>query len=176
MTKEQIERARLVSLGMNTYSSTEDGWDGVKRYFNNGDIVSFTSCYQYMSNAKFEINDDPNWCVWFSQLNLVFLDDKVTSSLQGTVVLLDGTVKEIPEMRSDEFYSLVRGKKFRVEIESAVFGAFNVKSQVWNELPDRNYYTAYKYVVECIESGNYNKLRDLFKGANSKLYDFIEVP
>ena len=32
MTKEQIERARLVSLGMNTYSSTEDGWDGVKRF------------------------------------------------------------------------------------------------------------------------------------------------
>lgn len=79
-------------------------------------------------------------------------------------------------MRSDEFYSLVRGKKFRVEIESAVFGAFNVKSEVWDELPDRYYYTAYKYVVECIESGNYNKLRDLFKGANSKLYDFIEVP
>lgn len=175
MTKEQIERARTVALAMNTRVGGGE-WDGEKRYFNDGEVITFTGCSRTMSNAKFEINNDPNWYVWFSQLNMRFLDENLTTNgHNGVIRLLDGTVKDIPEIGPDEFYELVKGKKFRVEVDTAVFGAFNVKSAVWDELPDKYYSTAYKYVVECVENEEYFKLRDLIKGANTKCYDFIEV-
>ena len=174
MTKEQIERAKAIALAKSTRIG--EGWDGEKRFFIAGEIVSFTGCLRTMNNAKFEINNDSNWYIWFSQLNMFFLDEELSTEFHdSTITFLDGTVKEIPDLGPDEFYELVKGKRFRVDIDSSVFGAFNIKSTVWDELPDRYYSTAHKFVVKCIENNEYGKLRDLVKGSNTKCYDFIEV-
>lgn len=174
MKKEQIERAKVIAIAKNTRFG--EGWDGEKRFFIAGEIVSFTGFSRTKNNAIFEINNDSNWHIWFSQLNMYFLDDNLSTEFHdGTITFHDGTVKEIPDLNPDEFYELVKGKRFRVEIDSSVFGAFNIKSTVWDELSDRYYSTAHRFVVKCIESEDYGKLRDLVKGSNTKCYDFIEV-
>lgn len=176
MTKEQIERARTIALAMNTRIGGGE-WDGEKRYFNNGEIVRFTNYMPTFSNAKYEINNDPNWYVWFSQLNMYFLDENLDDQEHfGIVRYLNDQMWEIPRLSPGEFFNIVSGRKFRVEIDGATFGAVNGESKIWDKLPDRYISAARKYVVDCIESENYSNIRDLIKGANTKCYDFIEVP
>ena len=57
--------------------------DSQQRFLTNGDRVRFTKIiYEGYDNIEFEINDCPDWSIWFSQLNLVH----VTAEIAGFAV------------------------------------------------------------------------------------------
>ena len=173
MTEEQLNRVRGVLLlrSRNTRYYQEQG---IYRYLNHGDIVRFTKCERTYANAEFEINDRPDWKIWFSQLKQRYLFPDLRYDLKLPFIYVAEVGKKwISEMDVAEFCSLVNGREFQVYVDDETFGAINERSSVWNKLPDDRLETAYYYIVKCIEDYNLDDLGDLVKV--SKLYNLIEV-
>lgn len=173
MTKEQIEKAKAIVGAMNKVAKAQDH-GGVKRYFQDGDIVCFTDCTLFSDNALFGINDNPQWEIWFSQLNKIFIDDNIEDIRCSLIELLDGNCIGIFELDMSEFYDIVRGKKFQVSIDSHVFGAVNRESNVWENFSGNTIMDCLKFVQKCIENDRIMEIRDLVE-RKFKLYNLLEI-
>ena len=173
MTESQLKHAHAI-LGLRSRHSTYYQELGEYRYLNDGDIVRFTKCVRTYENAEFEINDKPDWKIWFSQLNQIYLFPDLSQAFKMPFIYFSEIgIQYIPDLNVDEFCTLVKGREFKVYVDSETFGAINLRSSVWHKLPDDTYATAYQFIVDCIENDNLDDLGDLVKV--TKLYNLIEV-
>ena len=120
ITEEEKERQMALGYGMGKrpYSST----DNIIRWLDNGEIVEFTSPNFIGENVEFEINNNKNHKIWFSQLQGVFMNDKNKNEIfTGNIKLKDGTEELMLTLSSREFYELVKKRKFKVSVDNNAF-------------------------------------------------------
>lgn len=147
--------------------------DTNQRFIEDGNLVRFTNVrYQGRDNWEFEINDCPDWSIWFSQLNMWHINKEINGFVVPVIRFKSGQVETISDMIVEQFYEKVKGRTFKV-ILCPSFATFNIKSKIWDNLPDDTYQEGLKYVVNCIEKNEINELKDFIKPVPLYLFDEI---
>lgn len=172
--------------------------DGICRWINDEEIIRFTKINQsYQYNAEYEINDNPIWLIWFSQLSECFfeadfhVDKNQHIALEYTgggtiplafpmglyspiVVFKDGSIKIIRNTYDPRsFFNSVKDKTFRVDIPTDYKYSFNRKGKTWKEKNFRSIYDAQQFVERCINNDRIEDIGDLVK--ESRAYALTEI-
>ena len=161
---------REQALGLHDFRPSYTGGN-ICRYLNEGDVIEFTDVKFTFANAEFGINRDVNHKIWFSQLNSVYLHPHTTECAAGALTLKDGRELSLYNMRSAAFWSLVKGKKFRVLIANdypIAIDRKNVKVQELKTLPRIT-----DYIFTNLNNENFSAVEGMTKPAT--LYSFEEI-
>jgi hypothetical protein len=161
---------REMALGIHGFKPAYTGGD-VCRWFDAGDIIEFTGVKYTFANAEFEINGRANHKIWFSQLNGVYLHYRTTECVAGVLTLKDGRELSLYNMRSEAFWSLVKGKKFRVLICEDFPVSIDRKNDKVRELKTLEKIT--NYIFTNLDNENYNAVEGMTK--KTTLYSFEEI-
>lgn len=94
--------------------STNAYRSGADRWLEHDQIVTFTAIRSTYANANFKI-EGTNQEIWYSQLAEIFFD-AYGELKPATIKLKDGTSKYICEYEVHEFESLIKNRKFRVDL------------------------------------------------------------
>lgn len=144
------------------------------RWLTEGEIIEFTSIItNYSSNAEFEVNNNPNHLIWFSQLRGAYLNpNNLCLYMWPDITLKDGS-EIILNYNIDysRFWSIVKNKKFRVEIGIDFPIKINEKSEQVKQL--RSVPDIVSYIKDNLEKRNYDAVKGMTKKATP--YSFIEV-
>ena len=147
--------------------------DSQQRFLTNGDRVRFTKIiYEGYDNIEFEINDCPDWSIWFSQLNLVHVTAEIAGFAVPFIRFKNGDIKYINKMTADQFYKKVKGKTFEV-ITFTTFAAVNPYSNDVYNLPGQTYPDVLNYIIDCIENNKMDRIGDILKPGS--FYTFNEI-
>ena len=83
-----------------------------------GDIVTFTPYKVCFDNTEFLINNSQKWRIWFSQLNTPLYNGSYDGGLDGlqicTFKMKSGDLILPCGINHNEFWNMVKGKRFRV--------------------------------------------------------------
>lgn len=161
---------REMALGIRGFKPAYTGGD-VCRWFDAGEIIEFTGVKHTFANAEFEINGKANHKIWFSQLNGVYLHSHTTECAAGVLTLKDGRELSLYNMRSDAFWSLVRGKKFRVLICEDFPVSIDRKNDKVRALKTLEKIT--NYIFTNLDNENYDAVEGMTK--KTTLYSFEEI-
>lgn len=177
--EEKHEREK--ALGLRPASSTTtirvvdlSTIDTNRRWLDNGDIIEFTSIIKSCgSNAEFAINNDPNHRIWLSQLRGAYLNpNNLDISIWPDITFKDGTEIIIDyKIGYDRFWAIVKGKKFRVEIEIDSLVKINERNEQVRKLGSVD--AIVSYIDENLSNHKYSAVIGMTKKAT--LYSFIEV-
>lgn len=168
MTEEQKSKAMLFMAGQ-----TKVVRSNIQRYLEDGNQVRFTKVTQDAThNQEYEINDCPEWKIWFSQLSHYHINQDIDDIETPVIKFCDGKSFSIREFSPEEFFENVRGKTFTVSIIPS-FAAFDEQSTIWETLPDETFNDALEYVINCIENDKINLIGDIIRPA--RLYHLEEV-
>lgn len=177
--EEKYEREK--ALGMHPIYSTSpvrvvdlSNIDTNRRWLDNGEIIEFTSINQTTwDNAEFEINNDSNHKIWLSQLKGAYLNPENLDVCCWPDITLKNGQEVLLDYNIDyrKFWNVVKGKKFRIEIEPS----FPVKIDNRNEQVRKlkNVPATINYIIGNLEKQNYEAVKGMTKKAT--LYSFIEV-
>ncbi len=167
MTEEQKSKAIFYMAGQHRVYHSDK-----RRFMEDGDKVRFTKVTNDgMNNQEYEINDCPDWLMWFSQLSQVHINQDIDDLIAPTIKFLDGSKFYIHDMEAWKFYEKVKGKTFRV----STCTTFAAIKPIPDDLVDTivTYRDALEYAKKCIEGGNLERLGKLLKPAS--LYYLEEI-
>ncbi len=104
MTDKQKENLRRHIFWNKTIKSSGE----CIRFLNPGDIIQFTNSVNYSQNSEYEINYNPNWKIWYSQLSDFFFTDEfdLNSIYTPQVQFKDGKVNVINKDFNSSLVSL----------------------------------------------------------------------
>lgn len=168
MTKEQKEKLSFQVI-MNQRRHFAD--DEI-RFFNDGDTIQFTHCTNYSENSVYEVNNTPNWKIWYSQLANYFLDEDL-NILVTKVEFKDGTNYTFESLDSAELYNKCKGKRFRVSVISDLKYTFNKKSEMAVKKSLFSYQAIYDFINLCVDTNRIEDIGDLLMTA--KAYSLKEI-
>lgn len=143
--------------------------DGVKRWFDDGDIVSFSLVRRLGDNGLFKVNHQEGWEIWWSQLSRYMYNGDIASLASSEITFKNGTTIKIASIASDmnKFMVLVGGKSFRVKI----------LDNMCLVPADRNIAKSFSETLNLYRAvhaaSNLDKFRNMLKG--QKQYSFTEV-
>lgn len=168
MTQEQKEKLNF-QVVMNQRRSFGD--DEI-RFLNDGETIQFTNCTNYSENSVYEINNTPNWKIWYSQLANYFLDNEL-NILVTKVEFKDGSSFAFASLDSAELYQKCKGKRFRVTIENELKYTFTNKSETAEKKGLYSLQSIYDYIDLCVNTNRIGDIGDLLKIARA--YSLKEI-
>ena len=140
------------------------------RYMDQGEIVSFEVLNMKSDfNWEFYLNGDRSRRIWFSQLNGYYLfregDDVYTCAL----ILKDSAPEHIPFLSPEEFWLKVKGKKFRVSLDTEKF-----EIDRWHQkCQGRMVLELVKEICKALDEGRYSDMKGMTKAKT--IYTLEEV-
>ena len=140
------------------------------RYMDEGEIVSFEVLNKKSDfNWEFYLNGDRSRRIWFSQLNGYYLfregDDVYTCAL----ILKDSAPEHIPFLSPEEFWLKVKGKKFRVSLDTEKF-----EIDRWHpKCQGRMVLELVKEICKALDEGRYSDMKGMTKAKT--IYTLEEV-
>lgn len=147
--------------------------DGIKRWMDEGDIVSFTNPKERFGNAEFHINNQDFWLIWFSQLYTPFYSGDLDNPQVCSIKMKDGTLYAPMSLTFPKFWNMVRGKRFKVHVDNTPCFYVNKKSPKVQILPFNEIEKIYKYVHDKLMEGKIDEVRGMLKAA--RCYDLQEI-
>ena len=144
-----------------------------RRWFEVDEIISFTSCCPSYNNAEFQINNDPKWTIWFSQLNTPLYNGEFKGELDGLQfcsIQLKAGFQFPCRLSPSEFWHIVKGKRFKVVGALPCYRPNEENNEVRRMGPPID---VYEKVHKAIINGNGNTVKDMLKPA--RCYDLIEI-
>lgn len=164
------EKAIMRAVHSSLYKRIYDSRDGVKRYINNGETVTFTDVEFTSYNAEFTLNHDNKFKLWYTQLAGVFFDCSLKDSTPhfGIIQWKDGKSVEMVELVVDQFWKEVQGKSFRVEVE--IYARLNLRS---NDLAPG--WDGVEQVRKLIDNKEYDKLYEYDLLRETNMYSLNEL-
>lgn len=158
-------KAMLLS-SFNRVRSANNSTD--RRWLENGEIIEFTNVRFTEYNAEFEINHSVGCKIWFSQLDNIFVNP-LPDSFEDFAVLSQ-TWKNFHD-DPWKFWDYVKGKKFRVTIDTKHFCIINNEHEIVQELVMLD--KLLKYYYDNYKAGNYEIIKGMLKQV--RCYCFDEV-
>ena len=168
MTQEQKEKLNF-QVVMNQRRSFGD--DEI-RFLNDGETIQFTNCTNYSENSVYEINNTPNWKIWYSQLANYYLDEDL-QVMVTKVEFRNGTGYTFESLDSADLYNKCKGKRFKVTIVHELKYTFNKKSETAEKKKLFSYQAVYDYINTCVNTNRFGDIGDLLKTA--KAYSLKEI-
>lgn len=144
-----------------------------KRWMDEGDIVSFTNPKERFGNAEFEINSQKFWLIWFSQLYTPLYNGDLNNPQVCSIKIKDGILYAPMNLTFPKFWNMVRGKRFKVHVDSTPCFCVNKSSQKVQILPFNETEKIYKYVHDKLMEGKIDEVRGMLKP--TRCYDFEEI-
>lgn len=143
-----------------------------KRYWlNDGEIIRFTNRKVTSSNnAEYEINGDPYVSIYFSQLECKAVN-KQLNAWGCKLFLKDGSQKNIYELNESDFWNIVKGKTFQVDIFSDVPFVINPRSKKLKMFVKYN--QVLEFVRKCFNEDRFEDIEDLLLKRN--VYALTEI-
>ena len=143
------------------------------RWLVNDSEIEFTAVNEQNDfNYEFEINGSSNHLIWFSQISGVHLNpDDVSQFTSPTINWKDGTQTLIIDLFPMEFWQKVKGKRFKVLVESD----FPIMIDKWNPMVQElgTIKAVTDYIAENLDNENYDAVNGMTKAATA--YAFVEV-
>lgn len=96
-----------------------------KRWLDDGEIIELKPETYIGDNVEFSINGNDRFLIWLSQLNETFIDLKNLELTSGKLINKLGAVAFIQFIKPIDFIDYIKGKKFKVKVNSKV-AKFNV--------------------------------------------------
>lgn len=166
------EKQRQIALGYGAGKSIRIQTGGIVRWLDDGSVIEFTSANIYTSNAEFEINNDPNHLVWFSQLNALFIDkDDVEKLYTGSIQLKGTEPRLIRDIFPDDFWNMVKNKKFKVIVDDNGFIQINEKDERVQRIGQIS--EVCKFIKNKLDAKDYDAIKGMTK--ESRCYDLVEI-
>ena len=138
-----------------------------------GDVVSFTDCQMHLYNAEFFINNNKNWRIWFSQLNMFLYNGTFDGSQNGlqvcTFKLKSGNYITPYNMEYADFWEKIKGKRFKVVDVTPCYKPNPNNSEV----RIMTIAQVYQKVHNALINGNGESVRGMLKP--QKCYDLEEI-
>lgn len=147
--------------------------DGIKRWMDEGDIVSFTNPKERFGNAEFKINNQDHWLIWFSQLYTDFYSGDLDNPQICSLTMQDGSLYVPMHLTFPKFWDLVRGKRFKVHVDPKPCFCVDKYSPKVQRLPFNEIDRIYKYVHDKLVEGRIDEVRGMLKPA--RCYDLEEA-
>lgn len=123
-------------------------------------------------NWTFEVNGMTDSEIWFSQLHLMCVDLSNHTILTPDITLLSGKKIDFASINAEEFWRIVKGRKFRAPFYRGFLFKIPVK-QCWHEKEERAFS---QRIVSLFDEG---KLEEEMKKSewreNGICYDLVEV-
>lgn len=145
-----------------------------QHWLNIGDVISFTAYRPTFHNAEFQINNSPNWTIWFSQLDTPLYNGELNDNLDGILVcsIQPKTGRPFFPALGDhpKFWDFVRNKRFKVIGALPCYWPNKENDDVKRM---GSVIDVYKKVHEAIISGNSYLVRDMLKP--SRCYNLLEI-
>ena len=165
------EKAKQIALGYG-YGKPLRVYNSDKlRYMEDGEIIEFTSPHPTMQNIRFNINNDKSREIWLSQLQGVFIDLHSPNKLfEGEIIFKDGERKGLSDFNNNTFCDAVKGKRFRVEIDTNCFLRIDDKNE---KVRGKSYFEVCDYIFMKLDEKDYQSLKGMTKQA--ACYSLIEV-
>jgi hypothetical protein len=170
MTNDQKER---LNSHVYWHQLRLHGSDGM-RYLNNGEIIQFTKSTNTYSNSEYEINNQSNRKIWYSQLARPFFTEDL--ELWFTKIKFkDGTIYLFKDLDSLDLYNLCKGKQFRVIVHDELRYTFqDINKSVTAET--KKLYTLldiYDYIMLCVKENRIEDIGDLLRTVSA--YSLVEI-
>ena len=141
------------------------------RWLNVGEVVTLKTLKTTFSNVEFQINQNPNWTIWFSQLNTILYNGDLDNLQVTAFKMKDGSIVFPCQLGNNPtaFVNLINGKKFRVDSVSQCFWPNKQHPKVRvMAIVD-----VYKEVHNALLNGKDYSVRGMLTSQNC--YDFVEI-
>ena len=89
-----------------------------QRWLDDGSVVTFDIKQITSSNAEFTVNNNSNHIIWYSQLTELFFNINDMSLNTGEIFHKNGNVSATRDMDVDSFVNFVKGKRFKVLVNT----------------------------------------------------------
>lgn len=147
--------------------------DNVKRWMDEGDIVSFSFNKSRGENVEFKINGRNDWLIWFSQLYTQFYSGDLENPQICSFKLRNGNYVFPHELPYNRFWDAIKGRRFKVTIDPKPCFCVNKQSKKFQALPFETINEVYKHVHEKILAGDIDSVETVLRPA--RCYDLVEV-
>ena len=144
----------------------------IQRWMYEGDIVSFTNPRRFPGgNAEFQINGNPKWLIWFSQLYTVFYNGDLDNGSVCSFKLKDGSYIFPRQLPFEKFWDIIEGKRFKVSVDPTPCFRVNRNEPKVGRFDTEE--DVYRYVHERLLSGDRDSVRKMLKPTSC--YDLVEI-
>lgn len=150
------EEAKDKAFEKGLYQRTHK-FSSVKRFLTDGEIVEFTKVLEETGrNVKYEINNDAGHEIWFSQLVGIFYAPDLDISGFSGLTLKGKDIIPLCSITDEEFWSMTRGKKFKVSIDRRLVSAMNWDSPYFMKMFAGD--SANRYILNHIKNKQWDDL------------------
>ena len=170
MEDSDIEKKKTLYSLSNTKYLIQKSNTSVKRYFVNGEKIEFTGFNRTYSNAKYTINDDAYFEIWFTQICQPLYKGSMSDALCSKLKFKDNQIKMICSLSPEEFWAVIKGRTFLVEVIGQGFGP-DLDNQKCLELD--TFQNIYQYVHDHLEKNDLEPIEGMLRPRIA--YLFIEI-
>lgn len=176
ITKDEMERQIALGYGWGKRLSYPNS-DGIIRWLEDNEIIKFTSPKFTSRNVEFEINNDPNHKIWLSQLQGLFMNENEKGTIYlGKIYLRDKTEILARSLLPENFWEIVRDKKFQVSIDEdahLLIDEQNERVRIQLLANNNDYFKIVDFILNKLETKEYNLIKGMTR--QGRCYDLREI-
>lgn len=163
---------RMMALGYGMGKKIYKGEIFVRRWINTGDEIEFTNPEFWSDNVEFQINNNQNCKLWLSQLQGLFVNEDFTKIGGSVLNMKDGNQLFINNISCDDFWDIVKNKKFTAVVDEKFFLRIN-----WEWVIEKGFSSKIDqllpFISSCLKTGDYQAISGVTE--EHRCYNLSEI-